>query len=60
MVDFWVCAMYVDKMTNANGPCPALMCEGLKKFPNFCRYGEDFKKEAGIAAWLAKRPACPF
>ena len=52
MVDFWVGAMYTDKITNQAGKAH-VFAPIVKQFPNYIRYGEDFKKEN--AAWLAKR-----
>ena len=53
MVDFWVGAMYTDKLTNEMGHMDCFKF-ALDSHPNFVRYGEDFKKEN--AAWLAERP----
>ena len=55
-VDFWVGSMYCDKATNAandNKVTLATWAAVLRKYPNFKRYGEDFKKEN--ADWLNKR-----
>ena len=58
VVDFWVGASYCDRMTNPHNP-NTKTCQTwamfLKKYPNFKRYGEDFKKEN--MDWLSKRPA---
>ena len=59
VADFWIGSMYCDKATNPHTEyqmskrCWATL---LKKYPNFVRYGEDFKKQN--ANWLANRPAC--
>ena len=52
MIDFWVGSMYTDKITNEMG-FAHVYAPIVKQFPNFCRYGEDFKKEN--QAWLDKR-----
>ena len=58
MVDFWVGAMYCDKLTNTNeGGKAALFKPHLDAHPNFVRFGEDFKKEN--EAWLNERPKLP-
>lgn len=56
MVDFWVGSMYCDKFINENaGGNQDCYAKCKQMFPNFVRYGEDFKNEN--AAYLAKRPA---
>ena len=56
VVDFWVGAMYCDLATNAandNKVTLATWAAVLRKYPNFKRFGEDFKREN--ADWLNKR-----
>ena len=58
IADFWIGAMYTDKCFNKENPNKEIVKPWerlLKNFPNFKRFGEDFKKEN--AKWLAKRPA---
>ena len=50
--------MYTDKCTNKNNNSAWTISTWNKllgAYPNFKRFGEDFKKEN--AAWLQKRPA---
>ena len=61
VIDFWVGCTYCDRMTNTHNSNPKT-CQTwatfLKKYPNFQRYGMDFKKEN--MDWLSKRPAREF
>ena len=60
VIDFWAGALYCDKAanpvnTNANhATCWAAV---LKKYPNYKRFGEDFK--AANRDWLNKRTDLP-
>ena len=56
VVDFWVGAMYCDKMTNPMLDAHQMGCWKIviSKCPNVKRWGEAFKKEN--AQWLMKRP----
>jgi hypothetical protein len=61
VIDFWVGALYCDKICNKdknNAKHDACWAEVLKKYPNFKRFGEDFKKEN--ADWLMKRSPLEF
>ena len=60
VIDFWVGSMYCDRCANPNqenAKTQACWDNLLKKYPNFKRWGEDFKKEN--ADWLMKRPKYP-
>ena len=56
VVDFWVGAMYCDKVTNPKLDAyqAGLWKTLMGKCPNVKRWGEAFKKEN--AGWLNKRP----
>ena len=61
VIDFWAGSLYCDKFdneSNLNGNTRACWAKVLKKYPNFKRFGEDFKKEN--ASWLAKRENLEF
>ena len=53
MVDFWVGAMFCDKMMNEQSSKCGLFKKHLDAHPNFLRYGKDFMAEN--KAWLDRR-----
>ena len=60
VVDFWAGALYCDKAANPvnkNANHTACWATVLQKYPNFKRFGEDFK--AANADWLNKRTDLP-
>ena len=60
VVDFWAGALYCDKVANpVNKNANKIACWApvIQKYPNFKRFGEDFK--AANADWLNKRTDLP-
>ena len=60
VVDFWAGALYCDKAANPvnkNANHTACWATTFKKYPNFKRFGEDFK--AANRDWLNKRSDLP-
>jgi glutathione S-transferase len=45
LADFWAGAFYVDHFTNEGHPNYAAYQDVIKAFPNFIRWGEDFRAE---------------
>jgi glutathione S-transferase len=45
LADFWAGSLYVDHFTNEGNPNYAAYQGVIKAFPNFIRFGEDFRAE---------------
>ena len=61
VIDFWAGSFYFDRCINQGNPNKttlACWAELLKKYPNFKRFGEDFRKEN--CDWLEKRKTYEF
>jgi glutathione S-transferase len=54
IADFWVGAWYCDWATNEKSSLLAAWAPILMKYPNLCRWGEDFKRDNCV--WLSTRP----